>query len=35
MRQSDDIGPGLPKGSGNWKLCGTLDGGARQALDGP
>ena len=35
MRQSDDVRPGFPGSSGDWKLRGTLDGGSRQALDGP
>ena len=35
MRQSDDVGPGFPRGSGGWKFGGMLDRGARQASDGP
>ena len=35
MRQSDDVGLGSPRGYIGWKLHGTLNGGARQALDGP
>ena len=35
MCQSDDVGRGSPRSSGGWKLRGTLDGGARQASDGP
>ena len=35
MRQSDDVGPGSPRGYGGLKLRGTLNGGARQASDGP
>ena len=35
MHQSVDVGPGPPGGFGGWKLCGALNGGGRQALDGP
>ena len=35
MRQSDDVGSGSPRGFEGWKLCRALDGGARQASDGP
>ena len=35
MRQSDGVELGLLRGYGGWKLCGTLDGGAQQASDGP
>ena len=35
MHQSDDVGPGLLRGFGGWKLRGVLEGGARQASDGP
>ena len=35
MRQSVGVGPVSSRGSGGWKLRGTLDGGARQASDGP
>ena len=33
--RSDDVGSGLLRSSGSWKLRGTLEGGARQASDGP
>ena len=33
MHQSDDVEPGSPRGSGGWKLRGTLDGGARKDLE--
>ena len=35
MGQDSDIGAGSSRGSRGRKLCGTLDGGARQASDGP
>ena len=35
MHQNDGIGLGSSRGSGGWKLRGMLDGGARQASDGP
>ena len=33
MHQSDDVEQCSPRGSGRWKLCGTLDGGAQKDLE--
>ena len=35
MSQSDDVGPGSPRGFIGWKLRRALNGGARQVSDGP
>ena len=35
VHQSVGAGLGSSRGSGGWELRGTLDGGARQASDGP